>query len=114
KETFDQTTLKPLIGSGPYVVDTVAPGERIVFRRNRDYWGRDIPAKRGFDNYDRLTISYFLNSNAQFEAFKKGLCAIHTEADPVKRSRGMDFPAAKDGRVVMESFPSGIPPVVTG
>ncbi len=114
KDTFDQTTLKPLTGSGPYLVDTVAPGERIVFKRDPDYWGRDVPAKRGFDNYDRVTISYFLNSNAQFEAFKKGLCAIHTEADPVKRARGMDFPAARDGRVVTESFPSGIPPVVTG
>jgi peptide/nickel transport system substrate-binding protein len=114
KETFDQTTLKPLIGSGPYVVDRATPGERIVFKRDADYWGRDIPAKRGFDNYERISIDYFLNSNAQFEAFKKGLCATHTEADPVKRARGMDFPAAHDGRVVTETFQSGVPPVVTG
>ena len=114
KETFDQTTLKPLVGSGPYVVDRVAPGERISFRRNPDYWGRDIPAKRGFDNYDRITIEYFLNANAEFEAFKKGLCAIHTEADPVKRARGMDFPAAQNGSIKEESFKNGIPPVVTG
>jgi len=114
KATFDQTTLKPVIGSGPYVVDRVAPGERIVFKRNPDYWGRDIPSKRGFDNYDRISIDYFLNTNAQFEAFKKGICATHAEVDPVKRARGMDFPAAKDGRVVTEEFESGIPPVVTG
>jgi peptide/nickel transport system substrate-binding protein len=114
KDTFDQTTLKPLVGSGPYIVDRVAPGERISFRRNPDYWGRDIPAKRGFDNYDRITIEYFLNANAEFEAFKKGLCATHTEADPVKRARGMDFPAAQNGSIKEETFKNGIPPVVTG
>lgn len=114
RETFDQTTLKPLTGSGPYVVEKVTPGERIVFKRNPDYWGRDVPAKRGFDNHDRISIDYFLNTNAQFEAFKKGICAIHTEADPVKRARGMDFPAAKNGEVVTETFRSGVPPVAAG
>ncbi|MBO6719812.1 MAG: ABC transporter substrate-binding protein [Rhizobiaceae bacterium] len=113
-ETFDQTTLEPLTGSGPYTVDTLSAGERITFRRNPDYWGRDVPAKRGFDNYDRITIEYFLNANAQFEAFKKGICAMHTEADPVKRSRGLDFPAFENGDVVAEEFEVGIPPVATG
>ncbi|MCG7506946.1 extracellular solute-binding protein [Mesorhizobium retamae] len=114
KETFDKTTLKPLIGSGPYTVEKVVPGQRIIFKRNPDYWGKDIPSKRGFDNYDRITIEYFLNSNAQLEAFKKGICAVNMETDPVKRERDMDFPAFKRGEVVAETFKSGIPPVVTG
>jgi peptide/nickel transport system substrate-binding protein len=114
KETFDRGTLKPVIGSGPYVIDEVKPGDRITFRRNPDYWGKDIPSKRGFDNYDKVTIQYFLNANAQLEAFKKGLCAINTDTDPVKRERDMDFPAFKEGKVVAERFQSGIPPVVTG
>lgn len=114
KETFDETTLEPVIGSGPYRIAKVVPGQRIVFERNPDYWAKDIPTKRGFDNYDRITIEYFLNANAQFEAFKKGICAIQTEADPVKRERDFDFPAVKNGEVVMEAFESGLPPVVTG
>ncbi len=113
-DTFDQTTLDPLIGSGPYVIDSVTPGERVTFRRNPDYWGKDVPSRRGFDNYDKITIEYFLNDNARFEAFKKGICAIHTESDPVKRERGMNFPAAQDGRIKTETFKTGIPPVVTG
>ena len=92
----------------------VAPGQRIVFKRNPDYWGKDIPSKRGFDNFDQITIEYFLNANAQLEAFKKGICAVNTESDPVKRERDMDFPAFKRGDVVAETFKTGIPPVVTG
>ncbi|AMS42620.1 MULTISPECIES: extracellular solute-binding protein [Aminobacter] len=114
KDTFDQTTLKPLVGSGPYTVAEVKPGERIVFKRNPEYWARDIPSKRGFDNYDQITIEYFLNAAAQFEAFKKGICDTFTEADPVKRARGFDFPAFKNGDIVAETFKSGLPPVVTG
>ncbi|MEP9371315.1 extracellular solute-binding protein [Mesorhizobium sp. KR1-2] len=114
KTTFDQTTLKPLIGSGPYRIAKVVPGQRIVFERNPDYWAKDLPTKRGFDNFDRVTIEYFLNANSQFEAFKKGLCAVYEETDPVKRERNLDFPAARDGKVVTEVFENGLPPVVTG
>ncbi|RJG45273.1 extracellular solute-binding protein [Mesorhizobium sp. DCY119] len=114
KETFDQTTLKPVIGSGPYRVGKVAPGQRIVFERNPDYWAKDLPVKRGIDNFDRVTLEYFLNANAMFEAFKKGICSTFAEADPVKRERSFDFPALKDGRVVTEDFESGLPPVVNG
>ncbi|TPK70317.1 ABC transporter substrate-binding protein [Mesorhizobium sp. B2-4-15] len=114
KETFDKTTLKPLIGSGPYTVDKVQPGQRIVFKRNPDYWGKDLPSKRGFDNYDQITIEYFLNANAKTEAFKKGICAIDDETDPVKRERDIDFPAFRKGDVKAENFDTGIPPVVTG
>ena len=119
KETFDKTTLKPLIGSGPYTVENVVPGDRIVFKRNPDYWGKDIPSKRGFDNYDRITVQYFLNANAQFEAFKKGLCSVYagsqyTGMGPLQAERDFDFPAAEQGKVIVKDFPLGIPPVVTG
>ncbi|RVD36942.1 ABC transporter substrate-binding protein [Mesorhizobium sp. M4A.F.Ca.ET.020.02.1.1] len=114
RDTFDKTTLKPLIGSGPYTVDKVQPGQRIVFKRNPDYWGKDLPSKRGFDNYDQITIEYFLNDNAKTEAFKKGICAVDDQSDPVKRERDLDFPAFHRGEVIAETFDTGIPPVVTG
>jgi peptide/nickel transport system substrate-binding protein len=119
KETFDQTTLKPVTGSGPYTIADVVPGERITFERNPDYWGKDLPVKRGFDNYDRITIEYFLNANSQFEAFKKGICSayagpIYTGLDPNQVARDFDFPAFKNGQVIIESFERKLPPVVTG
>lgn len=119
RDTFDQSTLKPVIGSGPYIIEQVVPGQRIVFKRNPDYWGSEVPSMRGFHNYDRIVIDYFLNGNAQFEAFKKGLCSIYagpiyTGMDANQVARDFDFPAARNGDVVVEAFRSGIPPVVTG
>ena len=113
-ETFDQTTLKPVVGSGPYVIESVDPGRKIVFRKNENYWGADVPSMRGFHNYDRITIEYFLNVNSQFEAFKKGLCAVQLDLDPVMVERDFDFPAANDGRITVKAFEERIPPAVSG
>jgi len=110
--TFDQTTLKPPVGSGPYRVAEVKPGERIVYRRNPDYWAKNLPSKVGFDNYDEISVEYFLQENSLFEAFKKGEIDIYAEGSATKWARGYDFPAVRSGDVVKETFtpktPSGM------
>lgn len=107
--TFDRSTLAPPIGSGPYTIEKVDPGSRIVYRRNPDYWGKDIPSKRGFDNFDRITIDYFRNATTRFEAFKKGLFDVYPEADPTRWDEAYAFPAVEEGRVVKEAFKTQIP-----
>ncbi|MBX3532265.1 MAG: ABC transporter substrate-binding protein [Rhizobiaceae bacterium] len=111
-ETFDKSSLKPLTGSGPYVVGNVRPGEVVVLKRNPDYWAKDLPTKRGLDNYDEIRINYFRDTNTIFEAFKKGLVDIQVESDPVRWSSDYGFPAVADGRVKQSEFerrtPSGM------
>jgi peptide/nickel transport system substrate-binding protein len=114
RDTFEQTTLEPVIGSGPYVIDTVEPGQRIVYRKNSDYWGKDLPVKQGFDNYETIAIEYFRDANAQFEAFKKGLSHVYIEGDPNHWRTAYDFPAVTRGDVVLESFTSGAPSNMLG
>jgi peptide/nickel transport system substrate-binding protein len=41
---FEDTTLAPPLGSGPYVVAEVDPGRSFTLRRNPRYWGRDLAA----------------------------------------------------------------------
>ena len=55
-ENFDRSTLEPIIGSGPYRVEKVEPGERITYKRNPEYWAKDLPVKRGLDNYDTIMV----------------------------------------------------------
>ncbi|MEN0088802.1 MAG: extracellular solute-binding protein, partial [Pseudomonadota bacterium] len=98
-ETFDQTTLTPPVGSGPYLVDEVKPNERIVYKKRDDYWGKDLPVKQGFDNFDTIRIEYFRDQNALFEAFKKGIFDIYPEGNPTKWATSYNFPAVNDGRV---------------
>lgn len=113
-KTFGQSTLEIPIGSGPYRIKSVEPGERIVFERNPDYWAKDLPVKRGFDNYDRITVEYFLSESSQFEAFKKGVFDVYAEGNPTKWERSFDFPAVHDGDVVKETFKSDLPSGMLG
>jgi peptide/nickel transport system substrate-binding protein len=108
-ERFDRSSLTPPVGSGPYTVERVSPGELLVLKRNPDYWAKDIPSKRGFDNYDEIRISYIRDDNTLFEAFKKGVTSIHIETDTGRWTTGYDFPAALDGRVVKDNFEFGLP-----
>ena len=103
-ETFDKSTLTPIIGSGPYILTEVKAPDHTIYTRNPDYWGKDLPIKRGFDNYDTIRVDYYRDANTMFEAFKKGLYDIQPEGDPAAWYTAYDFPAITDGRVVKETF----------
>jgi len=108
-DTFEEPTFTPLIGSGPYVVGKVDPGKSLTLVRNPDYWGRELAVNRGFWNFDEIRYDYYRDANSHHEAFKRGLFDIRTENDPTRWQTGYDFPSARDGRVVKETFPSGLP-----
>lgn len=114
QETFDRTTLKPPVGSGPYHVARVEPGKRIVYERDPDYWGRDLAVNRGRFNFDAIRYEYFRDSATMFEAFKKGLYDLRAESDPVRWATGYDFPAYHEGRIVKEAFETGVPAGMSG
>jgi peptide/nickel transport system substrate-binding protein len=113
-ETFEDTSLDPLLGSGPYVVTEVKPGDSVSFRRNPGYWGRDLPINRGLWNFDDIRFDYYRDGNSHLEAFKKGLYDIRVELDPTRWKTAYDFPAIRDGRVTKESFPYGLPKGMSG
>ena len=43
---FAETTLEPLIGTGPYTVTGMEPGRFVELTRNPEYWGTDLPFNR--------------------------------------------------------------------
>lgn len=108
-EAFERTSLEPPVGSGPYVVAEVDPGAKIVLKRDPGYWGKDLPVRRGLDNFDEIRIEYFREQSAMLEAFKTGAIDVMPESDPTRWATGYDFPAVQDGRVVKDTFRSALP-----
>ena len=84
-DSFDRSTLAPMIGSGPYTMGEIVPGKSITYERNPDYWARDLPTRIGFANFDQVVVEYYRNSNSLFEGFKKGLFDVFPENDPAAR-----------------------------
>ncbi len=112
--TFDQSSLSIPVASGPYKIKAIKPGEKITWERNPNYWGKDLPSKVGFDNYDEISVTYFLQDSTLFEAFKKGDIDIYPEGDSGHWMRAYDFPAAQNGSVVKETFQPGLPSGMLG
>ena len=113
-EHFEDQTLQIPVASGPYRVAEVKPGERLVLERDPNYWGRDLPVSRGLYNFDTIRIDYFRDANAMFEAFKAGLIDYRVEDNPTRWRSQYDFPAVRDGRVVIAAIPDGLPKGVSG
>ena len=113
-DEFVKTSLKPMFGSGPYEISEVVAGSNITFTRRKDYWARDLPVKRGFDNFDTLRFEYFHDQNTLFDGFKKGLFDIYTESNPQHWQKAFDFPAITNGDVIKLEIDKKTPAVMQG
>ena len=107
--TFEETTLEPPMGSGPYRIENVEPGRSIVYRRVDDWWGRDLPVNRGHFNFDRIRYDYYRDGEVMMEAFKAGEYDFRREGSAARLATGYDFPAVTEGRVRVERFSHGRP-----
>jgi peptide/nickel transport system substrate-binding protein len=111
---FEETTFDPLVGSGPYVIAEVKPGESITYRKNPDYWGKTVPYARGLWNFATVKFDYYKDANATFEAFKSGLSDVRTESDPTRWATAYDFPAVREGKVTLEKIEQKSPAPASG
>ncbi len=106
---FEASSLDFILGSGPYMFSEVKPGESVTLKKNSNYWGKDLAINKGLWNFDKLRFDYYKDGNSAFEAFKKGDADIRQESDPVLWSTAYNFPAAKDGRVKLETYVAKLP-----
>lgn len=108
-DTFEETSMAPPLGSGPYTVTAVRPGAAVTLTRNPDYWGRDLAVNRGLWNFDEIRLDYYREANTHFEAFKRGLYDFRVENEPLRWHDGYNFPAANSGEVIRDSVKTGLP-----
>jgi len=105
KRDVTQTTLEPILGSGPYRIRDFTPGRSVVMERVKDYWGKDLPVNIGSNNFDEFRYEYFRDTTVALEAFKGDQVDWRTENSAKNWATAYDFPAVKDKRVVLEEFP---------
>lgn len=111
---FEQPTLEPPLASGPYKVSAFEAGRWIELRRVPDYWGKDLPVNVGQDNWDVIRYDYYRDPTVALEAFKAGNVDLRIESSSRQWATAYDFPARREGRVVMENIPDGTPQGMQG
>lgn len=109
---FTASTLEAPIGSGPYVVGEFEAGKFVSFKKNPDWWGKDLPFNRGQHNFDEVRYEYFGDGGVVFEAFKAGEITAYRETNPAKWAENYAYPAVIAGDVIKSEIkhqrPSGI------
>ena len=93
------------IASGPYLIDKVEMPSRIEYRRNPDYWARDLPVRRGFFNFDRIAYRLYKDDAVRREAFKAGEFELYRELSLSQYRRSHQGPKWRDGRIIKKDWP---------
>jgi microcin C transport system substrate-binding protein len=106
---FEESTLDPPLGSGPYVVTEADPGRSVLYCRNETYWGADLPVNVGANNFDCVRYDYYADSTAAFEALKAGNYLFHEENFSAQWATAYDFPALSREWVIKDEIPDARP-----
>lgn len=97
---FGSTTLEPPLGSGPYKIIDVKPGQSITYERVKDWWAKDIPVNKGRYNFDTFVFTYYRDQSVAHQAFLSGEYDFVMENIARTWETGYDAPPVKDGRIV--------------
>ncbi len=111
---FQESGLRVPTGSGPYLIDDFEPGRFIRFKRNPDYWGRDLSFNKGRHNIDIIQYDYYADGSVIFEAFKAGALSTYREGNAAKWDSEYDFPDALAGKIVKAEIPHQRPSGMRG
>ena len=104
---LDASQTEPFLGTGPYVLAEADFGRHVVYEKNPNWWGADVPSNQGRFNFDRIRYEYFSDASAALEGFKVGEYTFRVENTSRIWATAYDFPALHDGFVQKESLIEG-------
>lgn len=106
---FDETSLDPPLGSGPYKIKDFKAGTFVTYERRKDYWAADLPVNRGRHNFDELRYEYYRDRTAELEALKAGAYDLREEFTSRDWATAYNVPQVKDGRLIKLIIPDQRP-----
>lgn len=101
---FDEIITDIPIATGPYRIGPVRFGKDISYVRDPKYWARDLPVRRGMNNFERITVNIYRDNTAQLEGLKAGefdLMQFYSANDWARRLTGPRF---QRGELIKQAF----------
>jgi microcin C transport system substrate-binding protein len=111
---FEESTLEPPLGCGPYKVGRFEPGHYIEYERVKNWWGADLPVARGQNNFDVVRYEYFRDRDAAFEGFTSKSYLFREELVSLVWATRYDLPAVREGRIKRDVVPDRTPSAAQG
>ena len=101
---FDKIVSDVPIGSGPYKPASGAMGRDITYVRDPNYWGVDVPSRKGQFNFDRIIFKIYLDETSRFEGLKAGEYDFMREFISRNWARQYTGKQFKSGELVKRAF----------
>ena len=102
EKSFDRVATELPIGSGPYIVESFDLGKNITFKKNPDYWAKDLGVRRGMFNFERIVTKYYKDNTVRLEAFKAGEYDFNWEFNSKMWARDYTGPKFASGKILKE------------
>ncbi len=102
KTNFEETTLEIPMGSGPYKIKSFDAGRSITYEINNDYWGINLPIKKGIDNFATIKYEYYKDRGVEREAFKSGEIDFFSENSSKEWATSYDINAVDKKLIIKE------------
>ncbi|WP_296058248.1 extracellular solute-binding protein [uncultured Amphritea sp.] len=101
---FSKPGLDIPLGSGPYLIDSFDAGRTITYRRNPDYWGKDLAVNRGRFNFGTIRYDYYKDGNVALEAFKGGEYDFRQETSSKQWATGYTGTVFDEGKIITRNL----------
>lgn len=101
---FDKPTLQVPLGSGPYVVKDFQVNKFVSLQKNPHYWGKNLPVRRGFYNFETIRYDYYQDTTVTLQALFAGNIDAREEYIAKIWMTGYDNDLIKSGKVKKETL----------
>lgn len=101
---FAKPSLQIPLGNGPYKIKSFQAGKYIVLERNPDYWGQNLPSRKGFFNFDEVRIDYYQDTTVTLQALFSGNIDVREEYIAKIWATGYDNDLVKSGHVIKKAI----------
>lgn len=106
---FATPYLNPPLGSGAYIIDKFEPNKFVELRRNPDYWGKDLPVRKGFYNFDVIRFEFYADTTVTLQALFAGNIDAREEYIAKIWASGYNNKKIHDGTIIKEEIPHNHP-----
>lgn len=96
---FDQASLEPPLGSGPYQVKSVDANRSVTYQRNPNYWAAHLPSQKGHHNFDVIRYDYYRDDGVALEALMAGDLTLRLEQSSSRWATAYDKPPVRQGLI---------------
>ena len=103
-KNFEDTTLEVPVGSGPYKIQSFDAGRSITYKLDNNYWGKNVPIKKGTENFGIMKYEYYKDRSIEREAFKSGDVDFFSENSSKEWATSYEVPAVKNNLIIKVSY----------